>query len=325
MKFDRKTFFTEYRKAFGPLKQEQVEALEFLLDSFEGSAWKDVRHIAYALSTVKHETADTYKPIKEYRSRVGSKGRANQDRYWLSGYYGRGFVQLTWKRNYQLFGIADAPEKALEPETAFRILTEGMHKGMFTGKKLSDFIKGSTTDYRNARKIINGLDKADLIAGYARSFEKMLTSARDTSAALPKPSEQEGTASIPTEPATSPPKPAEIHVENVENVKVDHTPPPSPEPVTVKVERVSVFSKIAAGFAGLAGLGISLGEVIQGKLSSLEPMHFVYVIGGVALIAVALWAYDKAQARAHAKTIEKMKSAADPASNTVELTRSPNK
>jgi hypothetical protein len=50
-------------------------------------------------------------------------------------------------------------------------------------------------------------------------------------------------------------------------------------------------------------------------------MHFVYVLGGVALIGIALWMYDRAQARAHAKTIEKMKSAADPASNTVELTR----
>ena len=99
MQFDRRQFFAGYREHFGRLNQEQVDGLGFLLGSFEDDPkWKDVRHVAYALATVKHETADTYHPIKEYRARAGSKGRANQDRYWLSGYYGRGYVQLTWKK-----------------------------------------------------------------------------------------------------------------------------------------------------------------------------------------------------------------------------------
>lgn len=199
MKFNRKSFFAGYRKAFGAVKQDQVNGLEFLLSAFEqDTTWKDIRHIAYALATIKHETANTFKPIKEYRARAGAKGRANQDRYWLSGYYGRGYVQITWKRNYEKFGIADTPEKALEPDTAFWILTAGMHRGLFTGKKLSDFIKGSTADYRSARKIINGLDKADLIAGYARSFETMLRESQSSAVA----SETSPSKGVPTESPT---------------------------------------------------------------------------------------------------------------------------
>jgi len=94
MNFNRKKFYSEYRKAFGALEQGAVDGLEFLLGKFEEDNWTDLRLISYVLATCKHESANTFQPIKEYRSRVGSKGRANQDRYWLSGYYGRGLRQM---------------------------------------------------------------------------------------------------------------------------------------------------------------------------------------------------------------------------------------
>ena len=184
--FDHEKFFSgvrEFLKSQGQqLTQKRVDALEFLISSFERTAWS-IPHIAYALATIAHETAWTFEPIKEYRAKVGSKGRANQDRYWLTGYYGRGYVQLTWKRNYELFGIADDPDKALERETAFRVLTEGMRKGLFTGKKLSDFISDTGKDYKGARRIINGTDRAALIAGYANQFENILRASKTNSAA----------------------------------------------------------------------------------------------------------------------------------------------
>jgi hypothetical protein len=49
-----------------------------------------------------------------------------------------------------------------------------MTKGLFTGKKLNDYINNTKTDYVNARKIINGLDRANLIASYAKVFETAL-------------------------------------------------------------------------------------------------------------------------------------------------------
>lgn len=184
MKLDRAKFFQGYRDAFGRLSQDQVNGLNFLLSAFEGDAqWSDIRHVSYALATTRHETADTFAPISEKGS------NAYLSKYWTNPnlrrslgniepsdahrFKGRGYVQITGRRNYTVFGIAANPEKALEEPTAFEIMTRGMHKGLFTGKKLSDYI-GDQADYRNARRIINGLDRASLIASYAREFEKIL-------------------------------------------------------------------------------------------------------------------------------------------------------
>ncbi len=83
--------------------------------------------------------------------------------------------------NFRKFGIEDDPEDALDPQTAFNILTVGMFQGSFTGKKLKDYIDGNKEDYRSARKIINRLDKATLIESYAKDFEKILTASKTKS------------------------------------------------------------------------------------------------------------------------------------------------
>lgn len=70
--------------------------------------------------------------------------------------------------------LVEHPEKALNPQIAYRILAYGMQNGTFTGRKLSDYITDDKTDYRNARRIINGLDRADQIAGAAEKFETIL-------------------------------------------------------------------------------------------------------------------------------------------------------
>lgn len=315
MRFERKKFFDSVKKDFGRLSQAQVDGLEFLVTSFENDPkWKDVRHIAYALATVKHETADTYKPIKEYRSRVGSKGRANQDRYWLSGYYGRGYVQLTWKQNYEKFGLADRPDDAMKPEEAFKILSVGMQVGSFTGKKLSDYIKGSTCDYKGARKVINGTDKNVLIAGYAVNFEKALRTASSPVASLSSEKTAEPTV-IPDEPANSTGDPI-VNVENVENVNIPAQPVETKN-VTVADQKTSIWAKVGAGFAALTGAGINWWGVLEAKFNALEPRHFLYVILGLGLVALALYIYDRAGKRAHERTMELIKAAEDPNKNTV--------
>jgi hypothetical protein len=50
----------------------------------------------------------------------------------------------------------------------------GMEKGLYTGKKLSDYINQSRCDYVQSRRIINGMDRAKLIADYAVFFETIL-------------------------------------------------------------------------------------------------------------------------------------------------------
>lgn len=185
---NKKNFFDVVRTNFGKLNQTQVNGLDFLLNKFSENQLS-LKQMAYVLATIKHETADTYQPVLEgywikdnrllklfnfYRKNYphnlktifpnGVEGKT---------YEGRGYVQITHNSNYIKFGLLDNPEKALEPETAWYIIVKGMTEGLFTGKKLSDYINGKA-DYVNARKIINGLDRAVLISNYAKIFEKAL-------------------------------------------------------------------------------------------------------------------------------------------------------
>lgn len=177
------SFYAEVRDKFGPLSQPQVDGFEVLLKTM--AAWP-VSWVAYGLATTWHETAKTMQPIKEhggeaYFKRMYDIEGARPDKARELGnltpgdgarYAGRGYVQLTGKTNYARYGLADAPDDAMKPDVAARILVDGMSKGVFTGKKLSDYLPG---DYRNARRIINGMDKANAIAAYALAFEGALT------------------------------------------------------------------------------------------------------------------------------------------------------
>ena len=102
-------------------------------------------------------------------------------------YYGRGHVQITWLENYQKgekflaerYGIAVPmsryPHRMLEDEPSALVLYDGMIEGWFTGVGLPDFFNETTEDPYNARKIVNALDKAELIADYYASFKAALT------------------------------------------------------------------------------------------------------------------------------------------------------
>jgi hypothetical protein len=180
VKFALDQFFALYRDNFGTLRQGQVDGLNTILGAAEADETiTDVRWLAYMLATTYHETARTFQPIEE----IG-KGRGRPygkpDPVTGQTYYGRGFVQLTWKRNYQRFAellgldLVEDPGLALEPNTAFRVMSVGMIRGLFTGKKLADYINDQKGDYVNARRIINALDRAELIASYAKKFETVL-------------------------------------------------------------------------------------------------------------------------------------------------------
>ncbi len=164
----------------GSLPSWQKEPLDRLID--EGLAReRTMEETAYVLATAHHETA-RFKYMEEIGEGAGRdygeplliiRGK------WVK-YHGRGFVQLTWLRNYALMSwylgidLVNEPDKAKDPAIAAKIIWEGMIRGHFTGTNLADYINGEAVDYVSARRIVNGTDKADLIAGYAKTFESAL-------------------------------------------------------------------------------------------------------------------------------------------------------
>lgn len=187
MRFDRQKFFDGYTAAFGALNDSQRTGLDALLGAAEADPEiTDIRWLAYMFATVKHECAGTWRPIEEYGKGKGYKyGQPvtvtdPAGTSYSNVYYGRGYVQLTWDYNYRNMGkvlgnrLLYEPPLALDADIAYGIMSYGMRTGSFTGAKLSRFINASTCDYVNARKIINGLDQADRIAGYAQKLETVL-------------------------------------------------------------------------------------------------------------------------------------------------------
>jgi len=129
--------------------------------------------IAYVLATTQWETAQTFKPVKE-AFWLSEEWRKAHLKYYP--YYGRGYVQLTWKKNYQMYSdllhidLVGNPDLALEPKTALFVLCHGFKVGAFTGRKIADYITADKTDFVSARRCINGTDKAHEIAALAESF-----------------------------------------------------------------------------------------------------------------------------------------------------------
>ena len=194
-KINRDFFFTHVRAALfdGALKQSQVDGLAAILDHWEARAGaKDDRWLAYLLATAHHETDRTLKPIREYGGTAyftrrydpppaGSNPKVARDLGNVrpgdgAKYCGRGFVQLTGRRNYSDWAkrlgadLVDNPALAMDLDIATRVLIEGSLLGTFTGKKLANYLHDDVSDWRNARRVINGTDKADLIKGYALKY-----------------------------------------------------------------------------------------------------------------------------------------------------------
>lgn len=199
------------------LSEKQVSSIEIILD--EGARRKlPLKHLAYVLATPYHEVGSSMQPISEnlnyssagrirdtwptrfksnaaaqpyvknpqklanfvYGGRLGNDG-ANDG--WT--YRGRGFPQTTGKENYERSGkivgvnLVANPDRMLDPKIAAVTMIESMMRGLYTGKKLSDFITESAADYRGARAIINADVKRNgtKVANYAKAFEAALIEA----------------------------------------------------------------------------------------------------------------------------------------------------
>lgn len=197
MSINRDSFFKNIRDSLfkGSFTQDQVDGLNTLIDVWEKSGHSDLRWFAYMLATAFHETAKTMEPIKErggtaYFTKMYdvngnrpalAKKMGNTKPGDGAKFCGRGYVQLTWRVNYQKMGeligvdLENNPDLAMRPDVAAKVMVEGMTKGAsnvgdFTGVSLEKYFSGSTEDWMNARRIINGMDCAADIAGYGKKF-----------------------------------------------------------------------------------------------------------------------------------------------------------
>jgi hypothetical protein len=62
------------------------------------------------------------------------------------------------------------PDLLLQMEPSIWATFFAMRVGLYTGKKLSDYFSDKKEDWVNARRIINGVDCAVIIAGFAKAF-----------------------------------------------------------------------------------------------------------------------------------------------------------
>ena len=133
--------------------------------------------IAYVIATAEHETAGTFKVVKE-AFWLSEEWRKRNFRYYP--YYGRGYVQLTHEYNYKkysnLLGIdfVAKPDKVLDKRISLFILVHGCSLGLFSGRRLGEYVNKNEKDYVSARKVINGRDRAKHIAKIAEKWLDIL-------------------------------------------------------------------------------------------------------------------------------------------------------
>jgi putative chitinase len=203
MAFDPKLLFDRLRngRLLGPtLDTGEVQGVEAILNKSRERGLKAAQ-VAYILATAYHETAGTMQPIRErggtgYFTRMydvrGARpklARDNGNIYPGDGarFYGRGLAQITWRGNYDRIGkkigynLVETPDLALRLDVATIILVDGMRGGWFTGRSLNHYIPMSGRavlhSFKEARRIINGQDRAALVAGYALKFQDDLIAA----------------------------------------------------------------------------------------------------------------------------------------------------
>lgn len=224
---DRAAFYARVRTSLfdGSMSQKQVDGTNAILDEWDRRKLPETRWLAYILATTYWEVGRTMQPItergkREYFNRY--EGRADLGNTQAGDGYrfrGRGFVQLTGRANYAKMGdligvdLLKNPERALETRIATLILFEGMIRGSFTGKKLGDYFKdGAQPKWQDARRIVNGTDKAKEIADIARKWNEAIeaawkpgmapASAPVPPAPLPRPEDPEAAiAGDPVQPA----------------------------------------------------------------------------------------------------------------------------
>ena len=268
------TFFAYARRApfGGRLTQSQVAGCERLMAACRADDVTDDRRVAYLLASVFHETGGRMQPVRETFAssdaqavrRLDAAMAAGQLRqvskpYWRGGWFGRGDVQVTHERNYRkifaALGLpADTnPAALLEPGNSARATVLGMRDGLFVaGQTLDRYFSAKADDPVGARRIVNGTDKASLIAGYYVAFLDSIEAAR-------------------AEAATPFPAPAAVAVAA------------KPDGADLKTDKTAIGGMLA-GLGGLGGLAAFAQPILQSVNSPWAMVFAVVIALGVFIV-----------------------------------------
>lgn len=210
---------------------------------------QDPRWLAYILATSYLETAFRMFPVREtLRSSdedviavltrdYQRNPQRYRNEYWLPheetghSYFGRGYVQLTHHFNYKSadeeLGVASRedsyywhPEHVLDPARSILITYDGMIYGWYTGRHclLRYFPPNQRGDWKNARRIINSLNKWQEIEEFALTFLSAIEAAKiEVEIEEQQPAEPEPVLEA-----------APRKMERVEEAPQDRAPPPPP-------------------------------------------------------------------------------------------------
>jgi hypothetical protein len=216
---DDATFYAYVRRApaGGRLTQSQVDGFETVLGACREAALSD-EQTAYVLATAWHETGGTMQPVKEAHGRTADQAIARLENAWAAGrlpqvstpywrrdadgkaWFGRGYVQITHRENYQRMAdvlgvdLVGRPELAIDPEIAADILVVGMVRGLFASDasgshSLGRYFTELSADPVGARRIVNGTDKAQLIRDHWLHFLAALEAANEAGRAGEPPAD----------------------------------------------------------------------------------------------------------------------------------------
>jgi hypothetical protein len=180
------TFLTNIVAAglFKTLTEKQQDSITAILNECVKQGCI-VNQMAYIFATAYHECYNPRTPETRLTPMVefGGEKYLKAQRYYP--YYGRGFSQLTWDYNYKKEGerlgldLLKHPELILDINIAANSHVYCMMNGRYTSRKLLQYVNATSTDYVNARRVVNGTDKAVLISGYAMKFESALLMAAE--------------------------------------------------------------------------------------------------------------------------------------------------
>lgn len=195
-KNDLKNYITKHLH----IAKANEDLSNFLKNLLSDTTMTNVYWASYYLATAYHETSFSFKSIEETGKGKGKKYgtvikvtdttgyRGTKGAVYDNVFYGRGYIQLTWDSSYKYvskkIGLLEDelyinPDKALETDTAYKIMTFWMQndipKVKGSGRKIQEHITAhGKPNYVSARKIVNGTDQAVAISNYAIILEALI-------------------------------------------------------------------------------------------------------------------------------------------------------